>query len=256
MRLPFATCLFWLLYSASQAFPQTEKSPEPLQVPPETVQPLLVKRVAPVYPPLARQARIQGTVILNVVINKSGEVEDVKLIRGHPLLAPAAIQAVKQWRYRPYEKDGEPVEIETTVQVNFKLADNPPVNGVVGSLPGGLPPNLATAGQVHLCDNSAAGTLPNRVRVSEGVMRAMMISKRQPEYPNDARNQGIEGIVLLALEIGKNGSVCDIALISGHPLLAPAAIDTVRQWKYRSYLLNGVPIEVETQAQVNFRLAK
>src|SRR5215471_5252773 len=83
---------------------------------------LLVKRVQPAYPPLARQARIQGTVLLQAEISKDGTIENLRLISGHPMLAPAAIEAVKQWRYRPYMLNGEPVAVETQVQVNFTLS--------------------------------------------------------------------------------------------------------------------------------------
>jgi len=83
---------------------------------------LLVRKVNPAYPPLARQARIQGTVILQAQISKTGEIENLQLVSGHPMLAPAAIEAVKQWKYRPYLLNGEPVEVETQVQLNFTLA--------------------------------------------------------------------------------------------------------------------------------------
>jgi protein TonB len=83
---------------------------------------LLVKRVQPAYPPLARQARIQGTVLLQAEISKDGTIENLRLISGHPMLAPAAIEAVKQWRYRPSMLNGEPVAVETQVQVNFTLS--------------------------------------------------------------------------------------------------------------------------------------
>src|SRR5438128_1779432 len=83
---------------------------------------LLVKRVQPPYPPLARQARIQGTVVLQAEISKTGDIQNLRLISGHPMLAPAASAAVKQWKYKPYLLNGEPVEVETTVQVNFTLS--------------------------------------------------------------------------------------------------------------------------------------
>lgn len=229
------------------------------RVPPDAAQTLLVNRVAPVYPPLARQARIQGTVILDVIITKTGEISDVKLVSGHPMLAPAAIEAVRQWRYRPYEKDGEPVDVKTTVQVNFKLAGDPPVQGVVGDGPGGLPPGATGSvsrdvDPVSVCEDAGDNSLPKRVRVSQGVMQGLLISKQPPIYPEEARTSHIEGTVLVAMEISRDGKVCRILLISGHPLLAPAAINAVKQWKYRPYILNGQPIEVETQAQVNFTL--
>jgi len=83
---------------------------------------LKVKDVKPVYPPLARQARIQGTVVLHAQISKDGSIEGLTLISGHPMLAPAAIDAVKQWRYKPYLLNGEPVEVDTEVMVNFTLS--------------------------------------------------------------------------------------------------------------------------------------
>jgi protein TonB len=83
---------------------------------------LLLKRVQPNYPPLARQARISGTVVLHAVISKDGSIEGLQLVSGHPMLAPAAIEAVKQWKYKPYLLNGEPVEVDTEVQVNFTLA--------------------------------------------------------------------------------------------------------------------------------------
>ena len=81
----------------------------------------LVHRVEPLYPPLARAARIQGSVELQAVISKDGHVEKLQVLRGHPMLVKAAVDAVQQWRYRPYILNGEPVEVETHVTVNFSL---------------------------------------------------------------------------------------------------------------------------------------
>jgi protein TonB len=97
-------------------------TPQLVRVSSGVVSGLLVRKVNPVYPPLARQARIQGTVVLQAQISKDGNIENLQLISGHPMLAPAAIEAVKQWKYRPYLLNGEPVEVETQVQVNFTLA--------------------------------------------------------------------------------------------------------------------------------------
>src|SRR5215831_11540926 len=97
-------------------------TPQRVRVSSGVSQGLLIRRVNPTYPPLARQARIQGTVILQAQISKDGSIENLQLVSGHPMLAPAAIEAVKQWRYKPYLLNGEPVEVDTTVQVNFSLA--------------------------------------------------------------------------------------------------------------------------------------
>jgi protein TonB len=82
----------------------------------------LLHRVQPNYPALARQARIQGTVELRAIISKSGAIENLVVVRGHPMLVKSAIEAVRQWRYRPYLLNGEPIEVETEVTVNFLLS--------------------------------------------------------------------------------------------------------------------------------------
>jgi protein TonB len=81
----------------------------------------IVSQPRPVYPPLARQARIQGTVRLEAVISKEGSVEELKVISGHPLLIQSALAAVQQWRYEPTLLNGVPVEVITTIDVNFTL---------------------------------------------------------------------------------------------------------------------------------------
>jgi periplasmic protein TonB len=82
----------------------------------------LIYRVQPLYPTLARQARIQGTVELRAVISKSGTIENLTVVSGHPMLVRSALDAVKQWRYRPYVLNGEPIEVETNITVNFLLS--------------------------------------------------------------------------------------------------------------------------------------
>jgi periplasmic protein TonB len=81
----------------------------------------LIQKLAPVYPQLARAARIQGTVELQAVISKEGRIEKLQVLHGHPMLVKAALDAVQQWRYRPYILNGEPVEVETHITVNFSL---------------------------------------------------------------------------------------------------------------------------------------
>jgi protein TonB len=84
----------------------------------------LIRRVQPGYPPLARSVRVQGAVVLAAVIGKEGTIENLRLISGHPMLVPAAIAAVSQWRYKPYILNGEAIEVETQITVNFILSAN------------------------------------------------------------------------------------------------------------------------------------
>jgi periplasmic protein TonB len=83
----------------------------------------LIRRVQPIYPPLARNARVQGPVVLFATISAGGAIENLRVLSGHPLLVGAAIDAVKQWRYRPYILNGEPIEVETEITVNFVLGN-------------------------------------------------------------------------------------------------------------------------------------
>ena len=81
----------------------------------------IITQTRPVYPPLARQARIQGAVVLHAIIDKDGQVAKLEVISGHPLLVQSALDAVKQWRYKPTQLNGEPVEVDTTIQVTFTM---------------------------------------------------------------------------------------------------------------------------------------
>jgi protein TonB len=85
------------------------------------VEGLLVLKTLPLYPPIARASRTEGTVVLAATISKTGTIENLRVVSGSAMLQQAALDAVKTWRYRPYLLNGEPVEVETTVNVNFRL---------------------------------------------------------------------------------------------------------------------------------------
>ncbi len=97
-------------------------SPQRVRLSQEVSKGLLVSTIVPAYPPLARQAHVQGSVILDADISKDGTVEALRVVSGHPMLIPAALDAVKQWRYKPYVVKGEPVPVNTDVIVNFALS--------------------------------------------------------------------------------------------------------------------------------------
>jgi len=97
-------------------------TPQRIRVGGNVQQAKLVRQPRPVYPPLAKQARIQGVVKLSAVIAKNGTIQQLEVISGHPLLVPAALEAVKQWVYQPTLLNGEPVEVVTQIDVNFTLS--------------------------------------------------------------------------------------------------------------------------------------
>jgi len=154
-----------------------------------------------------------------------------------------------------------PTKIPQKVQM-IKEDEAPPemaAGGVVGGVPGGVPGGQMGGVIGGIISSTPVAVpkvaTPTRVRVSQGVTQGLLIRKVQPAYPPLARQARIQGTVLLAAEISKDGSIENLHLISGHPMLAPAAIEAVKQWKYKPYILNGEPVEVETQITVNFTLS-
>lgn len=156
-----------------------------------------------------------------------------------------------------------PTRIPTKVQM-IKEDDAPPPmassGGVVGGVPGGIPGGQLS-GVIGGIVNSTSSlafvpklqpAVPQRVRISQGVTSGLLLHRVEPPYPLIAKSARISGSVVLKAIIDKEGNIKDLQLVSGHPLLVPAAIDAVKQWRYRPYLLNGQPVEVETTVTVIF----
>ncbi|MGA8868614.1 MAG: energy transducer TonB [Candidatus Sulfotelmatobacter sp.] len=155
-----------------------------------------------------------------------------------------------------------PTKIPQKVQMIKEDEAPPPVmaaSGVVGGVPGGVPGGQMGGVIGGIISSTPVAVpkvaTPQRVRVSQGVSSGLLVRKVQPVYPPLARQARIQGTVLLRAQISKDGSIENLQLISGHPMLAPAAIEAVKQWKYRPYLLNGEPVEVDTEVVVNFTLS-
>ena len=180
-----------------------------------------------------------------------------------PPPAAAPVKVVKQ--IQTDIVNGElrtPTKIPNKVKIIKEDEAPPPAMasaGVVGGVPGGVPGGSmgGVMGSILSATPTVAPKIatPQRVRVSSGVSTGMLVRKVPPSYPPLARQARIQGTVVLQATISKEGSIENLQLISGHPMLAPAAIEAVKQWKYKPYLLNGEPVEVETQVQVNFTLS-
>ncbi len=173
---------------------------------------------------------------------------------------PAAVKIVKQ--VQTDIVNGQlrtPTKIPKKVEIIKEEEAPPPMSaGVVGGVPGGVP-----GGSMGGVMGSIIGGTPTavpkvavqRVRVSQGVTQGMVIHRVQPSYPQLARTARVQGAVVLAAIIGKDGAVQNLHVMNGHPLLTQAALDAVRQWRYKPYILNGEPVEVDTQITVNFTLS-
>jgi TonB family protein len=178
----------------------TSKAQVPVRVGGAIKPPKKIRDVRPVYPPDAREAGVQGVVILDVLIAPDGTVGDAKVLRSIPLLDQAALDALRQWEFEPTLVDGAPVPVVMTVTVNFTLDSVAEQGGVPGGVPD-LPP-------------------PKK------------IFDVKPIYPEDARRQGVAGVVILQAAIDESGLVSDVKVLRSIPLLDQAAIDAVRQWQF------------------------
>lgn len=185
-----------------------------------------IKTVKATYPDEAREKQLQGQVMVKMLVSETGDVEQVDVISGDPILAKAAVEAAKQWKFKPFIRHGKPTEVSAKWPFDFAFSGN-----VSNAKP------------------------PQRVRVSSGVISGLLIHKVAPIYPLEARQARIQGNVVLQAEISKDGRIADLHLISGPPELASAAIGAVQQWRYKPYLLAGEAVEVETQIKVHFELS-
>jgi TonB family protein len=205
-----------LLASAVSAQQTDAPRPKKLRVSQRVMAGQLIHRVEPEYPEAAKAQGISGMVVVQLQIDREGHVVQTDIVSGDPLLTEAAVNAIKQWQFKPYTLDGEPVEVETTASVRVGL--------------------------------------PQMLRVSQGVMEGNLVHMVNPVYPVEARAARLQGDVILEVTISREGDVSHLAVISGHPLLADAATNAVKRWKYKPYLLNGNPVEIESTIKIQFHM--
>jgi TonB family protein len=140
---------------------------------------------------------------------------------------------------------GSPEDLEDTVNSLQRLSFRDESGPVIGGIMSSLPP--ATRGSVR-------PKLPSRIRVSQRVSEGLLIKRIDPEYPDTALQKHVEGTVTLGAVIDRNGDVGQLSVVSGPALLVPAALEAVRQWKYKPYSLQGEPLSMQTLITVLFLL--
>ena len=128
---------------------------------------------------------------------------------------------------------------------------------VPGTVPGALPTGVPNSVMNLVKDIPAAEPkmAAQKVRVSSGVAQGLLVRQVTPRYPAAARQARVQGTVALQVVIGKDGTVQSLHVLSGPSLLTQAAMDAVKQWRYKPYYLNGAPVEADTQINVNFNLS-
>ncbi|MEK7832630.1 MAG: TonB family protein, partial [Acidobacteriota bacterium] len=173
-----------------------------------------VSKVQPAYPTIAKAARASGPVQVQVVIDENGNVTDAKAIGGNPLLRASAVEAAKQWKFKPTELSGVPVKTQGVLNFNFALDGK--TTGETGSIK----------------------SLPEIIRLtvtSEALMSAA-ISKVMPKYPPACR---CSGVAQVHIAINEEGKVVDAVVVSGHPLVRASAMEAARQWLFKPWFIDG-----------------
>ena len=225
--------------------PPKPRRRDPIKIGGNFMESKLMRKIEPAYPELAKRTRTQGNVILIVTVDEEGNVADIKVSGGHPLLNDAAVNAVKQWKYSPTLLNGVPVPVITTVTVAFRL------DAGQGSMrsPVDEPGNLSENPK----DDEVSQRRP--IRVGGNVMESKLIRRVPPIYPDLAKATRVQGIVVLVVTVNKEGEVSSVQVAKGHPLLNEAAVTAVKQWRYSPTLLNGAPVPAKATVTVDFRLA-
>ena len=211
-------------------------------VAPNGVQPpVLLYKKEPEYSEEARKAKLQGTVTLYITVDTNGRTSDIRVLKSLGLgLDEMALDAVKQWKYKPAMKNGQPVEYNTTVQVTFRLLPD-------------LVSDEERAAFLKLQDAPAAA--PASSTTSSGTQQPVLLYKKEPEYTEEARSAKLQGTVVLSTTIGTDGRAGNIQVLKSLGLgLDEKAMEAVRQWKFRPAMQDGKPIESTHQVEVNFRL--
>lgn len=219
---------------ASATLPTEAKAPdsksaefnlEPIETPPAT------------YPPQALERKIQGKVTAKFRVSQSGDVEYVEVPKDQPLLDVAAQDAIVKWKFKPVVQNGKPVAVISGASFNFAL-------GNAGQDAKDVAQTISTA-----------SVFPERVQLPKAVAESALVHRVPAAYPQGAMALRVEGSVVLQARIDKDGKIADLQPVSGPKQLLQAAMDAVKQWRYKPYFLLGQPVEVETQIQVKFSLA-
>ena len=214
---------------------ESTKPPTPAPGDSTSLQPIKIQKAD--YPLDAARQQLQGEVIVKLLVSDTGDVEAVEVVSGDPILARAAVAAARKWKFKPFIKGGKPVKASTTIPFDFAFTEK-----VTDKTPPADPTTIDNQG------NSQP------VHISQGVATGLLIHKVEPVYPMLARVNHVQGTVVLNAIIGKDGRIAQLTPVSGPPELISPAVGAVQQWRYKPYLLNGEPVQVQTQVIVIFKL--
>lgn len=239
--------------------------------------PKLVRSVEPAYPEIARQARVEGVVIVEVATDVYGRVTSVEILRSIPLLDQAAVDAVRQWVYEPAMINGRPRPIIFTVTVLFRLEEPArSTDQMPQATPPGVPRNEAATGSELPATNGALAREeatpvddipePPAAQVKKGDLVDLsivtdaprLVRSVYPAYPPWAKQMGLSGAVTVSALIDEKGDVIDTAILKGvlnDMGLNRAAETAVKKWKFQPATINGVAVKVWKSFVIVFKPA-
>lgn len=180
-----------------------------------------IKTVKAVYPLGAEKDRLQGQVVVKFTVSETGDVEKVEAVSGNPVLATAALDAAKKWKFKPFIRNGKAVKAATNIRFDFAYPQNvndikpkeeKPVLGQEQTAPAGAsspsaPGSTSTASSTSADSSSTQKVGVQRVRVAQGILQGMVLHKVAPVYPPKAKREELQGTVVLAAIIGKDGAI-------------------------------------------------
>jgi TonB family protein len=233
--------------SAGDSSQSNAPKPRPVRVPGNVASAMLIHQVTPVYPAAAKEQHIEGTLLLHAIIGKDGTLQNLTYVSGPPILMSSAMDAVQQWQYRPTLLNGEPVEVDTTISVVYTLGGKT-LKDVMESASSQPPSDTSQP--------DASAPTSGRIHVDADVTSAMLVHQVSPVYPPLAKTAHISGTVVLHALIAKDGTIEQLQVVSGPPLLLRSAMDAVQQWVYRPTLVNGDPVRVDTTISVVYTLGE
>jgi len=174
---------------------------------------------------------------MRVTISESGDIEAAKITKypggdhGADELYAPSLAAIRQWKFEPYAKKGHPKKVATTLFLRFVPDDR-----------------LSPDGREHKNDSVAGQPIVMTYPEAMSMITRMVI----PAYPKEAIEMHLSGLGFLDVTIGKDGEVVDVRKVTAHPLIARAAVDAIRQWRFEPHKSNGEPTEVSTKIEILF----
>lgn len=202
----------------------------------------IVSKVNPVYPPEAKQQGIQGSVVLHAVIGADGTVQQLDVVSGPQELQGSAVEAVKQWVYKPFLLNGEPVAVDTTITVNYSLDNSPHGSNSADERSSGPAPSSA--------DNLAADVR----NVGGSVRPPVLLFGPDPKYSPQARTAKFSGKVVVGLTVDRDGIARDVHVVRGVGMgLDENAVAAVQKYRFKPATQNGEPVATRLSVEVDFR---